>query len=155
MVFYCRINTAKREDIILASEAKKETPSSPEKTLTGIKSNFIDSNTILVQRTLRAGQKIHFNGNVVILGDVNPGAEVVAAGNIIVMGNVRGVVHAGAEGDTQAVVMAFRLQPIQLRIANHITRSPDEEEMSGTYPEVAHIKDGVVTIEAFSTGGER
>lgn len=137
----------------MADEIKKEMLFSSEKITPGTKDNFIDANTILVQRTLRAGQRIHFNGNVVILGDVNPGAEVVAAGNIIVMGSVRGVVHAGVEGNTQAVVMAFRLQPIQLRIANHITRPPDEEEFLTSYPEIARIKDDVVTIEAFQPVG--
>ncbi|RJQ30546.1 MAG: septum site-determining protein MinC [Peptococcaceae bacterium] len=115
----------------------------------------LDENAILVQRTLRSGQSIHYNGNVVILGDVNPGAEVVAAGNVIVMGALRGVVHAGAAGDESAVVMAFKLQPTQLRIANHITRSPDDEITASKQPEVARIKDGVVTIEEFQAGGER
>lgn len=117
--------------------------------------SLMDENTILVQRTLRSGQKIFYDGNVVILGDVNPGAEVVASGNIIVMGVCRGVVHAGAAGNEQSLVMAFRLQPTQLRIANHITRPPDEEAPEPEQPEVARIKNGVVTIEAFSSGAER
>jgi len=112
---------------------------------------LIDDNTILVQRTLRSGQKVHYNGHVVILGDVNPGAEVVAAGNIIVMGAVRGVVHAGASGNEQCLVMAFRLQPTQLRIAGHITRPPDDGAGEPEHPEVARIKNGVVTIETLQT----
>ncbi|BAF59002.1 septum formation inhibitor [Pelotomaculum thermopropionicum SI] len=119
------------------------------------KDDLIDENTILVQRTLRSGQSIRYNGNIVVLGDVNPGAEVVASGNVIVMGALRGVVHAGAGGDENAVIMAFRLQPTQLRIANHITRPPDNENVDAENPEVARIKNGVVTIEAFQTGGER
>ncbi len=114
-----------------------------------------DENTILVQRTLRSGQSLQFDGNVVILGDVNPGAEVVATGNVVVMGSLRGVVHAGAGGDSNAAVYAFRLQPTQLRIANYITRAPDGEENVSTTPEVARIRDGVVVIEAFSAGPER
>lgn len=117
--------------------------------------NLVDENTILVQRTLRSGQSVRYSGNVVILGDVNPGAEVAATGNIIVMGALRGVVHAGANGDETAVVMAFRLNPTQLRIANHITRPPDNETVDMDLPEIARIKDGVVTIEAFQTSGER
>lgn len=112
----------------------------------------VKENTILVQRTLRSGQVIRYDGNVVILGDVNPGAEVIATGNVIVMGVLRGVVHAGAGGNEDAVVVAFRLQPTQLRIANHITRAPDGEEPVIGYPEVARIKGGVVTIETFHTG---
>lgn len=117
--------------------------------------SLVDENTILVQRTLRSGQSVRYSGNVVILGDVNPGAEVAATGNIIVMGALRGVVHAGANGDETAVVMAFRLNPTQLRIANHITRPPDNETVDLEFPEIARIKEGVVTIEAFQTGGER
>ncbi|MEG6614880.1 septum site-determining protein MinC [Peptococcaceae bacterium 1198_IL3148] len=112
---------------------------------------FYDDNTILVQRTLRSGQSISYDGNVVVLGDVNPGAEVVATGDVIVMGSVRGVVHAGAGGDLSSVVVAFKLLPTQLRIANHITRAPDDEISAlPTSPEVASVKNGVVTIEAFS-----
>ncbi|MCL6635406.1 MAG: septum site-determining protein MinC [Peptococcaceae bacterium] len=116
---------------------------------------LVDENTILVQRTLRSGQSIHYNGNVVVLGDVNPGAEVAATGNVIVMGALRGVVHAGAGGNENAVVMAFRLQPTQLRIANHITRPPDNDAVDADHPEVARIVNGVVTIEALPAGGER
>lgn len=111
---------------------------------------YFDENTILVQRTLRSGQSISSDGNVVILGDVNPGAEVMATGDVIVMGSLRGVVHAGATGNNTAVVVALKLQPTQLRIANHITRPPDQEVLTPVSPEIASIKDGVVTIEAFS-----
>lgn len=120
-----------------------------------IDDNLVDENTVLVQRTLRSGQSIRYNGNVVILGDVNPGAEVTATGNIIVMGALRGVVHAGANGDETAVVLALRLNPTQLRIANHITRPPDNETMEIVLPEIARIQNGVVTIATFQTGGER
>ncbi|MGB9803727.1 septum site-determining protein MinC [Desulfofundulus sp.] len=113
----------------------------------------VDDNTILIQRTLRSGQKIHYDGNIVIIGDINPGAEVVATGNIIVMGAVRGVVHAGAGGNEKAMVLAFRLEPTQLRIAGHITRPPDEQSSRPERPEVARIKNGLVTIEIFN--GER
>lgn len=111
--------------------------------------DLVDENTVLVQRTLRSGQTIRYNGNVVVLGDVNPGAEISAAGNVIVMGALRGVVHAGAGGDENAVVLAFRLQPTQLRISDHITRPPDNEAVEADYPEMARIRDGVVTIESF------
>lgn len=116
---------------------------------------FIDENTILIERTIRSGQTISYNGNIVILGDVNPGAEVIAAGDVVVMGVLRGVVHAGASGEGDAVVVAFRLYPTQLRIANHITRAPDGEEELSQWPEVARIKDGVVTIECFQTSNYR
>lgn len=139
----------------MGEETKLGVPARPSAAGRKDADNLMDQNTILVQRTLRSGQNIFYDGNVVILGDVNPGAEVVASGNIIVMGVCRGVVHAGAAGDERSLVMAFKLQPTQLRIANHITRPPDEEVSEPELPEVAKIKNGVVTIEAYSSGAER
>jgi len=109
----------------------------------------VSEHTILIQRTIRSGQTIHYPGNIVVLGDVNPGAEIVAGGNIIVMGNLRGIAHAGATGDENAVVTAFRLQPSQLRIADHFTRAPDNESGSPDQPEVARVRDGTVIIEKY------
>jgi septum site-determining protein MinC len=111
--------------------------------------DFFDDNTILVQRTLRSGQSISYDGNIVIVGDVNPGAEVIAGGSVIVIGALRGMVHAGASGDANAVVIAFKLLPTQLRIVDHITRAPDDVEnlLDEMVPEIASLKNGVVTIE--------
>lgn len=108
-----------------------------------------DKEAIVIRRTLRSGQTISFPGNVVILGDVNPGAEVIAGGNILVMGALRGLAHAGAMGEETAVVAAYRLNPTQIRIANHFTRPPDDDGFRGTSPEVAQMKDGKVVIEKF------
>lgn len=100
--------------------------------------------------TVRSGQLINFNGNLVVIGDVNPGGELVATGNVVVMGSLRGIVHAGSDGNKEAVVVAFSLQPTQLRIADIITRSPDGKEPKGIpVPELAHIKDDMVYIESF------
>jgi septum site-determining protein MinC len=103
--------------------------------------------TAFINRHLRSGQKFYCRGNVVILGDVNPGAEVIAGGNILVMGALKGMAHAGALGDENSVVAAFRLNPIQLRIANHITRPPDGDKIVVNNPELARIKAGKVVIE--------
>lgn len=105
--------------------------------------------TLLVQRTLRSGQAITYPGHVVIMGDVNPGAEVKAGGSIVVLGSLRGTVHAGAWGDEKAVVIAFRLKPTQLRIAHLISRSPDGVGEEPQEPEIAHIQDGLVVIEPY------
>jgi len=100
--------------------------------------------------TVRSGQLISFDGNVIIIGDVNPGAEIEATGNIIVMGSLRGIVHAGADGNKEAIVAALNLQPTQLRIADIITRCPDEEETRNVLvPELAFVKDDMVYIERF------
>lgn len=104
--------------------------------------------TLLIRKTLRSGQHVRFYGNVVILGDVNPGAEIVAGGDIIVMGWLRGLAHAGAEGNTQAMVAAFRLNPTQIRIAHFIGRAPDKEDTTlPTVPEFAEVRDGQLIID--------
>ncbi len=104
--------------------------------------------TLLIRRTLRSGQRVHFRGNVVVVGDVNPGAEITAGGDIIVMGWLRGVAHAGAYGDERAIVSAFRLEPTQLRIAHLIGRAPDDvEESAPKVPEFAEVREGHLVID--------
>ena len=100
--------------------------------------------------TVRSGNLVSFEGNLVVMGDVNPGGEIVATGNVIVMGSLRGIVHAGADGNKEAVVAALNLQPTQLRIADVITRSPDTKGGKATMnPEMAFVKDDMVYIENF------
>lgn len=108
--------------------------------------------TILVQRTIRSGQRIFYPGNVVVLGDVNPGAEVIAGGNIIVMGTFRGIAHAGALGNEDAIIAALHLEPSQLRIAGYITRAPEGDYASVYQPEIARVQDGIVIIEKYQPG---
>jgi septum site-determining protein MinC len=102
-----------------------------------------------VKGPLRSGGRIAYNGNVVVMGDVNSGAEIVAAGSIIVWGRLRGVVHAGAQGDGNAVVCALELAPTQLRIAGEIAISPKKQAKS--QPEVARLQDGNLTAEPWHT----
>lgn len=100
--------------------------------------------------TVRSGQLVSFEGNLVVIGDVNPGGEVVATGNVVVMGSLRGIVHAGADGNKDAMVVALNLQPTQLRIADVITRSPDEKGVRSPFiPELAYVKEDMVYIERF------
>lgn len=112
--------------------------------------NLTNKPTILYESSLRSGQNISFDGNVVILGDVNPGAEIVAGGHILVMGALRGLVHAGANGDEDATITALNFSPTQVRIASHITRPPDgSDDTAAKPPEVARIKDDNVVIEEY------
>ncbi len=104
--------------------------------------------TLLVQRTLRSGYRLENEGNVVILGDVNPGAEVIAGGHVIVWGRLRGMVHAGAQGREDAVVCALDLSPTQLRIAGKIALPPKRRGKPG--PEMAHLVDGAVVAESWN-----
>lgn len=108
---------------------------------------------ILVQCTLRSGNNIKHRGHVVVIGDVNPGAEIVAGGNIVVWGRVRGTVHAGAQGDESALVCALELSPTQLRIAGKISITPKQEGI--TVPEIARLKDGQVVAEPWSIHKKR
>jgi septum site-determining protein MinC len=79
------------------------------------------------------------------LGDVNPGAEIVASGCVVVWGRLRGTVHAGAEGDETAVICALDLSPMQLRIASHVATAPQDNDKP--QPEVASIKDDQIIAE--------
>lgn len=105
------------------------------------------SEGLLVRRTLRSGQSVRHAGHVIILGDVNPGAEIIAGGDVVVWGRLRGVVHAGAMGDEAAVVCALELMPMQLRIAGLIARSPESRRRKGVYPERASIYNGQIVAE--------
>lgn len=107
--------------------------------------------TILVRRNLRSGQTVSFDGNIVVMGDVNPGSEVLATGDIVVFGSLRGIAHAGSAGKTDACVVALRLIPTQLRIASKITRAPDDETQMPQGPEVAYLREGSIVIEPWTT----
>lgn len=99
-----------------------------------------------IDKSIRSGQNIEHDGDVLIIGDVNPGSYVTASGNIIVMGTLRGTVHAGAGGDDGAIVIALKLRAQQLRIAKWITRSPDDSE-GPEYPEKAYVRNNQIIIE--------
>ena len=105
-----------------------------------------------VRGTVRSGQRIVSEGNVVVVGDVNPGGEIIAAGNILIMGTLRGLAHAGADGNEAAVVAAYSLQPTQLRIAGIITRAPEGDSTRPEYPEIAYIKNNTLVIEPYLKG---
>ena len=108
----------------------------------------LDGDTLLMMRNLRSGQTIQHDKNIVIVGDVNPGAEIYAGGNIIVLGKMRGIAHAGCSGKDDAYILAYRLQPTQLRISGKVSRSP-EKEVVINYPELAKITDGQIFIQKY------
>jgi septum site-determining protein MinC len=114
-----------------------------------IETDLIGDEAILLHRTLRSGYSIRHPGHVTIIGDVNPGAEIVAGGNVIVWGRLRGVVHAGATGDENAVVCALDLSPTQLRIAGQIAVSPERGGKS--HPEMAAIREGQLIAQTWKT----
>ncbi|HVN16118.1 MAG TPA: septum site-determining protein MinC [Anaerolineales bacterium] len=110
-----------------------------------------DETALFLNRTLRSGTRVEFAGHVVVFGDVNPGAEVIAEGNVIVWGRVRGLVHAGAKGNRKAVICALDLSATQLRIADQI--SAILKPHSDPYPEIASINpDGHLQSERWPIG---
>jgi septum site-determining protein MinC len=119
--------------------------------------NLTGESAMLVRRTLRSGFKLVQQGHVVVIGDVNPGAEIVATGSVVVWGRLRGVVHAGAEGDEHAVVCALNMAPTQLRIAGLIAIIPQRtpqgrggQRESKIQPEMAFIQGGQVMAEPWN-----
>lgn len=100
---------------------------------------------MLIHRTLRSGHNISFFGHVIVIGDVNPGAEITAGGNVVVWGRLRGTVHAGADGKSDAVICALDLSPTQLRIADQISVAPPQRKKSR--PEMARLVDNQVIAE--------
>lgn len=107
-----------------------------------------EGKTKFIKKTVRGGQIINYPGNVVIIGDVNHGAEVYSGGNIIVLGSIKGHVRAGMGGNMKSIIAAFSLQPELLQIADIITISP-EDGIKPAYPEVAKIKDGSIIVEPY------
>jgi septum site-determining protein MinC len=107
--------------------------------------------TLFLRRTIRSGQAIHHHSNIVVLGDVNPGAEIVAGGDIIVWGVLRGMVHAGYPDNQNAVVCSLLLSPVQLRIAHLLSRPPEGFEALPR-PEVAAIRHGQIVVETWVSG---
>jgi septum site-determining protein MinC len=105
----------------------------------------------LVRGTLRSGQVIQHPGHVVIIGDVNAGAEVIAGGDIVIWGSLRGTVHAGAMGNDQAIVCALDMAPTQLRIGKHIARPPEGKSRRRAVPEVASVQEGRIIVKAWKS----
>ena len=103
--------------------------------LYGIKKSFnkeiATSETKFYKGSIRSGQKMEFEGSLVILGDVNAGAEVIAGENIVILGELRGLAHAGAKGNKKAIIAAASIECKQIRIANIIKEMEDEYDEEG------------------------
>ena len=102
------------------------------------------SETKFHRGSLRSGQKLETEGSIVILGDVNSGAEVIASDNIVVLGNLRGLAHAGAKGNKQAIIAAGLLDTVQIRISNIVKEINRDEEPLHRQAYVSVIDDKIV-----------
>jgi septum site-determining protein MinC len=101
---------------------------------------------VVITHTLRNGRTIRHEGHVTVYGDVNPGAQIIAGGSIFIWGKLRGVVHAGANGDETSVVCALDLIPTQLRIASYISVSPEDKRRKPR-PEIASVREGKIIAQ--------
>jgi len=108
--------------------------------------------TLYLRQTLRSGQTVRFKGHVIIVGDVHAGSEITAGGDIVVWGELRGIAHAGAQGNYKSEIRAMKIEALQLRIADYIARRPDriyyhkDGVDHGYSPEVARVADGEIKI---------
>lgn len=100
------------------------------------------SETQFHRGAVRSGQKVEYEGSLVILGDVNDGAEIIAGENIIVLGVLRGLAHAGAKGNKEAIIAASAIEAPQLRIANIIKERERQEILEATKKTYAYVNDG-------------
>lgn len=105
--------------------------------------------TIFQHGTLRSGMELVSTDHIVVVGDVNPGSILKARGNIIVMGNLKGVAYAGLDGNQDAIIAAYNLEPTQLALAGKIVRPPDNYQSESKLPEIARIHQGEVVIETY------
>lgn len=110
---------------------------------------------LIIKRTVRGGEEIFSKGSIVIEGNVNPGAKIIAGGNIDIHGHCRGIVYAGAYGDINSYIIADKLSPLQIRIAHLIARAPDTSEnitdnKKSSTPEKAIICDNTIILEPFN-----
>lgn len=113
----------------------------------------VGARTEIIPHSIRAGFRGEYKGSVVVLGDVNPGAELVAGGDVIVMGALRGVVHAGAGGKPDAIVWARPIASPQIRLGDAMARAPEDNAMQSMrkieegHAEIARLHDGAIVIE--------
>ena len=110
------------------------------------KEKIENSDTIFQRGSVRSGKKIEAKGTVVIIGDVNAGAEVIAGDNIIVQGNLRGLAHAGAKGNKDAIITAGNLEAVQVRISN-IVKEIDKTENLNVKRAYICVKNDKIEIE--------
>lgn len=111
----------------------------------------LDAHTTLhiERRTVRSGEKIAAEGHVIIMGDINPGAEVIAGSSIFVWGSLKGTAYAGVPDRTDAVIAALHLAPIQLRIAGHIARPPEAKSNHALSPQLARVNHNGIVVESW------
>jgi septum site-determining protein MinC len=109
-----------------------------------------DQMAIFHRGTLRSGQQLKVDHSIIIMGDVNPGAKVIAKGNVIILGSLKGTVDAKQYNNQYPFVVALSMNPMQLRIGNIMGRSPDNNYSLADQTQIAYVQDGRICIEALN-----
>ena len=138
---------AKALGLRLVDQEPKQEVAAPVQARPSVPHPMDGSKGTLVRRLVRSGQVIRHTGHVVVIGDVNPGAEIIAGGDVVIWGKLQGTVHAGAMGNGLAVVCALELNPLQLRIGDLIARPDEGERPRKPCPEVAYVRDNMIVVE--------
>lgn len=100
---------------------------------------------------VRSGQTLEFDGHLLLMGDVNPGGVVRCTGDVYILGALRGMAHAGSAGNEDAIIAASSMTPTQLRIADVISRPPDEWTSAEPWMEYAFLKGGTMAIDKMTS----
>lgn len=147
-----RVSTSRRQTAVAAATAGysvEQQPLSDLLSATPAESTKSLAEPLYLQTTVRSGVDVRHPGSVIVMGDLNPGGTIVAAGDILVWGRLRGVAHAGVQGNRDCRIMALKLEPTQLRIADLVARAP-ETPPNQFEPEVAYVTDdGIRITKAF------
>ena len=136
-----RVSTSRRQTAVAAatvgySVEQKSTLNTLNKTSTKKVQPLAEP--LYLEMTVRSGVEIRHPGTIIIIGDLNPGGYVIADGDILIWGRLRGVVHAGAKGNSRSVIMTLQMEPTLIRIANQVARGPEKVPVQ-FYPEVAYV----------------
>ena len=121
------VETEFAEALSDAQEEDQEEEEEPIQEELNFPESIVGKNGQFYRGTLRSGQKIEVEGSIVVLGDINPGAQVVAGGNVVVLGCLKGTVYAGYPQDRGAFVASLMMEPMQIQIGDCIARSPDQK----------------------------
>lgn len=152
------IDTEKMLEEFLENEINKEEAEKQNETIEikPVSKKSYSDNTLYIKQTLRSGRTINYDGNVFIIGDCHPGSEIIASGDINVWGILSGIAHAGSKGDTTASIRALKINAIQLRIANMLSRRPDKlliekaNKTNNFTPEEAKIENDKIQIFSYN-----
>jgi len=132
-----------KEEKVFVPSNKKEEENNEEENIGNAEK------TLVIKRTVRSGQRIEFEGNVLIIGDLNPGAELIAGGDVYIFGRARGVIHAGKNGDNKSVVLALSLELNQIRIGNVFTKSDGQKPRPGVAEKAYLDKENKIIVEEY------